>query len=215
VQTNTGEEKIAIGTYFLITVLGYQIGEITWNYILVSVEAFRISRMKHKLYPLRPADTVSLNRTLLGYNQIAALNSVLETTFISGLALLLPEHHYLRYPILIMVLVFSYLVIGLSIFVPRLCVQHVVQDSKIKEMNSIQGLLIPLYNRIDNLSNLEFEKLKRLDEIHEIVQGSCENFLPLSTLGRVLGTFFLPTITFILAVASETYLQMLLEKFIW
>ena len=213
IQSNNAGAAIPTGTYFMIVVLGYQIGEVTWNYILVSVEAHRISLMKHKLYRLRPADTVSLHLSLQGYNQLAALNSLFMTAFIGMLALLLPEQQYLTNPILLVMLIITYFVIGLSIFVPRLSIQHIVQESKMEEMKLFQNLINPLYDRIQVLSTVEFEQLKRLDEIHEIAQSSCENFLPFSTIGRVFGTLFLPTLTFFLAVASETYLQMLLERF--
>lgn len=211
-QHNIASATIPTGTYIMIAVLGYQIGEVTWNYILVSLEAHRISLMKHKLYCLRPADTVSLHKSLQGYNQLAALNSLFMTAFLGMLALLLPEQQYLTNPILLVVLIITYFVIGLSIFVPRLSIQRIVQASKIQKMKSIQNLLNPLYDRIQVLSTTEFEQLKRLDEIHEIIQSSSENYLPFSTIGRVFSTLFLPTLTFILAVASETYLQMLLER---
>lgn len=211
---NIANAAIPTGSYFMIAVLGYQIGEVTWDYILVSVEAHRISLMRHKLYRLRPADTVSLHQSLKGYNQLTALNSIFMTAFLGMLALLLPEEQYLTNPILLIVLIITYFVIGLSIIVPRLSIQRIVHTSKMQEMKSIQNQLSPLCDRIEALSPMEFEELKRLDEIHEIVQSSCENFLPFSTIGRFFGTLFFPTLTFILAVASQTYLQILLERII-
>jgi len=115
---------------------------------------------------------------------------------------------------LLIVLIITYFVIGLSIIVPRLSIQHIVQESKMQETKSIQNLLNPLCERIEILSSVEYEQLKRFDEIHEIIQSSCENFIPFSTIGRFLGTLFFPTLTFILAVASQTYLQIILERII-
>lgn len=212
-QPYIAETPIATGAYFLIAVIGYQIGESTWNFILLCVEAHKISLMEHNLYWFRPAHTVSIIQSLRGYNQLAALNSLLMTAFLGGLAWMLPEQQYPTNLILLIYLVVTYIVIGLSIFVPRLSLQRIVQASKVQELKLIQGFLNPLNNKIQSLSDKEFEELKRLDEIHEVIQNSCENFLPFSTIGRILGAFFLPTVTFILAVASETYLQMLLEKF--
>ncbi len=203
---------IPTGTYFVIAMLGYQIGENTWNHILMCIEAYRFADMRHRLYRLRPADTATLHQSLRGYNQIGALNSLFLTVFIGGFALLLREQHYLTDPIFLAYILVAYIVIGLQIFIPRLTIQRIVQMSKMQEMISIQNLINPLYDRIHELSVTELDYLKQLDEIHEIVQSSSENFLPFSTFGRVIGTLFFPTITFILAVASEAYLANLLER---
>jgi len=212
VQSSLAGTIIPSGTYFLIAVVGYQIGESTWLFLLICAEAYKISAMEHKLYWFRPGDTVSIHQSFVGYNQLAGLNSLIITVFIGGLELLLPDQQYLANSIILVYLLVNYLLIGLTIIVPRISIQRVVQASKVQEMRSIQNLLNPLHKKIQDLSTEEFEQLKRLDEIHEIVQSSRANYLPFSTVGRVFGTLFLPTLTFILTTASERYLQTFLGR---
>jgi hypothetical protein len=58
----------------------------------------------------------------------------------------------------------------------------------------------------------EYAELKRLDELHAKIRDSSESLLPLATIGQIVGTLVLPTVTTIVAVAGEAYLARLLGR---
>jgi hypothetical protein len=200
------------GTLIVIGLLSYQIGEIACNNLLICFEARNFSRMDHELYRFSPLATFSLQTSIRGYNRFGLTTSLLMTVYIAASALLLPMEMYLHNPIWLGLVLLVYLITISGVVVPRIYIQKIVRDYKQKELIPIRKHLNALFDRLLMLSPQDFSEMSRLVALQEQLQRAPESCLPLSTAGRLFGTLFLPTFTFLLAVAGEAYLTKLIER---
>jgi hypothetical protein len=209
---HTQGQSIPSGTLIVIGLLSYQIGEIACNNLLICFEARNFSRMDHGLYRFNPLGTYSLQTSIRGYNRFGLTTSLLMSVYIAASALLLPMEMYLHNPVWLGLVLLVYLIIICGVVVPRIYIQKIVRDYKEKQLAPIRKHLNALFDKLLMLSPQEFSGMSRLVALEERLQRAPESCLPLSTAGRLFGTLFLPTFTFLLAVAGEAYLTKLIER---
>lgn len=213
IQSNHAPYFIPFGTYIVIGLLAYQIGENTLNNILVCVEIQRFTRMTHHLHRFYPLLTPEIQTSIRGYSRLGFLSSILMTFYIGSSALLLPEQVYLRNWVWLALMVTAYMVIILGILISRLSIQQILQRFKQRILLPIRKQIDGMFDRYQSLSEEEYQELMRLDSIHNKIQSAPDSCLPLYTIGRLFGNLVLPTLTFVLAVMGEVYLSALLERF--
>ena len=211
-QEKTGAFHTPLGTLALFFILAYQVGENTINSIVMGIEAFCWSEYRYNLYSVAPIETIFLQRAIRGYDLVVFLNSIFMTLFIAGAAFLLSGTSYIYMGVLLVLLLVAFLDISLLFFLPRIAIQRIVRSAKNRAMLPLQNKLNALYEEYEDLNDHEFEALKRTEEIYNMTKSSSDRLLPLASFGKMIGSLLLPTITFYLAVAAETYLSMLLER---
>ena len=79
-------------------------------------------------------------------------------------------------------------------------------------MAPLQSRLNDLSARLQELTEDEYEEMRRLKEAHDQIRDSSENVLPIRAIGQIVGSLLLPTVAFVAAVAGEVYLERLLER---
>ena len=205
---------VPVGTIVVSALLLYQTGENSYVTFMLGIESRILAAYDYELYRLSPIDSVALRRSIRGYNQLGLLQSLFVTTFIILFAFLLPADSNLIAPIALILLLVAYLAIGFGVLVPRLAFQRLVQAEKEREMAPLQRRMNHLSSRLRELTAEEYAELKRLDEMHNKIRDSSENLLPLATIGQIVGTLLLPTVTTIAAVAGEAYLVRLLGRLV-
>jgi signal transduction histidine kinase len=214
IQRRTSGVSIPAGTIAVGAMLIYQVGEITYGTFMLAIETRILVAYDYILYRLSPIDSVALRRSIPGYNQVGLGNSLIVTLIIIGFVILLPARSSLIGPIALIMLLMSYLGIAFGMFMPRLAMQRIIRAEKEREMAPLQRRLNELSARLRELSEEEYQELKRLAEIHDTIRDSSENLLPLATIGQIIGTLILPTVTFIIAVAGEAYVSPLMDRLI-
>jgi hypothetical protein len=203
---------IPVGTFIVFALLSYQIGEIAYNNLLMSFEARNFSKMRHELFRFSPIDTFELQRAIRGYNRFGLMTSLVLTVYIASSAILLPNLAYLANPIWLGLVLAVYLITILGVVVPRFYVQTIVRNFKKAELVPLRNRIDYFFDRLDSLSEAEYAEMDRLVSVQEKIQKAPDSCLHFSTIGRIFGTLLLPTFTFILAVAGEVYLSMILES---
>lgn len=205
---------ISAGTIVVAAMLLYLVGENLYGIFIWSVESRILVGYKYELYRLSPIDSVAVQRSLRGYNGAALLASLLTTIFIIELIILLPAHSSLLVQIALVLLIITYLSVGLGVLLPRLAIRRIIQAQKEREMAPLQSRLNYLSARLRELTEDEYEEMKRLEETHDKIRNSSEDVLPIGAIGRIVGTLLLPTVTFVAAVAGQVDLSNLLERFL-
>lgn len=207
------DANLAIGTFFIVAVLSYQLGENTYIALMMCLEAYRLSAYDYDLYCLSPIDTIQVRQAAKAYNQLGLLDSLVITMFIVSIAALLPDPAYLLSPTMLAVWFVVYFVIVLEVFVPRSQIQRIVRRSKVRELAPLQKRLNDLLSDLPHLTSEQYRELERLQDVHRTIRHSPERLFSSGGVGKVAGTLLLPLITFMISVVSETYLSMVLEPF--
>lgn len=205
---------IPVSSLLVIGILSYQIGEVAFFNMMMCFEARNFANMEHVLYRFNPLETDNLQRAITGYNQFGILTSLVMAIFIASSAILLPDYAYLTNPTWIILILAVYLIVILAVILPRSYIQKIVKQTKKKELEPIRQKLNIMFDRLIDLNKEEYDEMLRLEKVQTMVSEAPESCLPYNTIGRVFGTLVLPTLTFILAVLSEVYLSVLLEKII-
>lgn len=207
------EIAIPAGTIILGAMLLYQVGEISYTVFMLGIESRILGEYDYELYRLSPIDSVAIQRSIRGSNRLGLLVCVIATVFILGFVVLLPaSESALIQQIALILMVLAYLATGFGVVLPRLAIKRVVQAEKEREMAPLQRRLDHLSARLRELSDAEYDEMKRLKETHDIIRDSSENVLPISTIGQLFSSLILPTLAFAVAVAGEVLLGNLLES---
>jgi len=214
IQGPTSIVPVSAGTIVVAAVLLYQVGEMTYGMLLLGPESRILGAHKYELYRLSPIDSVALQRSIRGYNGLALLNSVMTPIFILEFVILLPARPSLIAQIALVLLIMTYVSVGFVVLLPRLAMRRIIQAHKEREMAPLQSRLNALSARLRQLTEDEYEEMKRLKETHDQIRNSSENVLPVGAIGRILGALLLPTASFLAAVVSQVDLSNLLERFL-
>jgi hypothetical protein len=199
------------GTVVLGAMLLYQVCEITYTVFILGLESRILVAYDYELYRLSPIDSVALQQSIRGSNQIGVLVSLVATVFIIGFVILLPDPQ-LMILIGLILLGMAYLTTGFGVILPRLAMKRIVQLEKEREMVPLQRRLDYLSARLRELTEEEYEEMKRLKETHDIIRDSSEDVLPISTIGQLVSSLIVPTVALVAAVAGETFLGTLFER---
>lgn len=214
IRQRTPGVAIPAGTIVVGAMLLHQVGEIMYTVFMLGIEAGMLGDYDYELYRLSPIDSVALQQSIDGSNRIALLVGLVATIFIIGFVILLPAQSSLIGQIALALLVMTYLATGFGVLLPRLAMKRIVQLEKAREMVPLQRRLDYLSAHLRELSDADYEEMKRLKEIHDIIRDSSENVLPISTIGQLVSSLILPTIAFMAAVAGEVVLSNVLERLV-
>lgn len=211
-QRGRANLSIPAGTVVLGTMLLYQVGEISYTIFMLGLESRILAGYDYELYRLSPIDSVAIQRSIRGSNQLGLWICLIATVFIIGFLFLLPTNEStLTRQITSILLAVAYLATGFGVLVPRWAIKEIVHAEKEREMAPLQRRLDALSARVRELSEAEYQELMRLKETHDIIRDS-PNVLPLSTVGQLFSTLIIPTLAFLVAVAGEVLLGNLLKS---
>jgi hypothetical protein len=196
----------------VICFLAYQIGELACNNLLMVFEARNFSKVDHSLFRFNPLKTESIQRSIVGYNQFALVTSLVMTVFIVSSIILLPNTAYLTNPVWLFIIFSVYSIVILAVIFPRYYVQQLIRKTKQRQLTPVRQKLNNIFDRLMHLNDQEYKEMLRLIDIQDLICKAPDSSLPFSTIGRILGTLILPTISFILAVLGEAYISTLLQR---
>ena len=203
--------SLPAGSFVVIALLSYQPGELACNNLLMCFEARNFSKMNHDLYRFDPLSTFDLQRAIKGYGYFGLTTALVVTIYIASSALLLPDPAYLTNPAWLGLMLCVYLVLILGVVVPRRYVETIVRRFKERELRPLRKRFNRMFDRVEVLTDDEYADMLRTEKVQKMVQETPDSCLPYATIGRLLGTLLLPTLTFVLAVAGELYLTRLFE----
>lgn len=205
---------VPAGSIVLGAIILFSVGEIVYSVFMLGIESRMLSDYDYHLYRLSPIDSVPLQRSIAGSGQIGALVGIIATIWIVSLVALLPRQSSPAAQMALILLVVAYVSTGFGILVPRLAMRRIIQLEKMREMAPLQRRLDHLTARVGELSDVEYEELQHLKDVHDAIRDSSENVLPLATIGQLVSSLILPTIAFVAAVAGEVVLGGFLERFL-
>jgi hypothetical protein len=100
----------------------------------------------------------------------------------------------------------------LTVISPRYFVQQLIRRFKRIQLTPIRQKLNNMFDQLLHLSDEEYDEMLRLIDIQDLIYKAPDSGLPFSTIGRIIGTLFMPTATLILAVVGEVYLSTLFQQ---
>lgn len=181
---------------------------------MMTGEAHHLTTCTYKLYRLSPADSVVVRRSLLGYNQLAALNVAASTVGPLCVLLLLPAGSDLTWPVLLFLLLLLYVSTGLGVMLPRVVLGRIIRRTKESEMQVLQIRVDNLLPRVGELTEDEREEFTQLQETHDAIRDSPENLLTLGDVAKVVGTLALSTLTIVATAFANVYVAEWVKPFL-
>ena len=213
-QRYIGSVPMQAGTLWINAYLFYVLTEESYLSLAIFVEAHNMSVCHYQLYGLSPIDSLALKRAVRGYNQVGAI-FVLALTLVAFLfVLVLPADPNLIAAFVISLLLVEYLVCALGFLGPRLFLGRIVRVKKEQEMEPLRGELNGLLARLKELTEEEYDRMKRLQETHDAIRDSSENLLPLGDLAKVVGALALSTLTVVATALADAYLAEWVKPFL-
>jgi hypothetical protein len=180
-----------------------------YGWFMMSPEAYTLTTCNYELYPLSPADSVVVRRSLVGYNQLGAVNMLVGTGGTLLLLVLLPAGSGVIWPVVLFMLLLIFVSTGAGVMIPRLVLGRIIRRAKEAEMETLQVRLKDLLPRVRELTEDEREEFTQLQETHDAIRDSPENLLPLSAILRNVGALLLSTATILVAAFAEEWIAWL------
>ena len=81
-------------------------------------------------------------------------------------------------------------------------------------MERLRGELNGLLARVKELTEEEYERMKRLQETHDAIHDSSENLLPVGDLAKVVGALVLSTLTIVATAFADVYVAEWVKPFL-
>jgi hypothetical protein len=131
---------------------------------------------------------------------------MVATTIIIGFLVLLADQAALVGQIALALLALAYVATALGVVLPRLAMKRIVRAEKERELGPLQERLDDLAGRLGSLTEREDKELVRLRETHDLIRRSGESVLPLSSVGQLLSSLIIPTITVALSQAGREFI---------
>ena len=200
------------GALYIGTLTVYVVMQNVCGTVMMAPEAYNLSTCRYELYRLSPADSVAVRRSLLGYNQFALLNIAFSTLVILLLLLVLPGGSALVAPVVFFLLLLEVVSTAVGTLVPRLLMGHVIRAEKEKEMEILQARLNDLLPRLEELTEEEYEKMRRLQDSQDAIRDSPDNLLPLVEIAKVVGALLLSIITVLVTAFAQEWFSELAKR---
>ena len=181
---------------------------------MMTAEAYNLTTCNYELYRLSPADSVLVQRSLHGYNQLGAVNIVTSTAGALFVLLLLPTGSDLTLPVLLFLLLVLYVSTGMGVMLPRVVLGRIIRRTKAAEMETLQIRLDSLLPRLEELTEEEYDRMKRFQETHDAIRDSSENLLPLGDLAKIVGALALSTLTIVATAFADAYVAEWVKPFL-
>jgi len=203
-----------VGTLYMGALVLFTLAENAYCMVWAPVEARSLSTCRYSLYRLSPADSVPVRQSVRGYNQLGLLN-VLLTTMASLLFLvLLPGGSRLVAPFVACLLLLELVYTGLGSVAPRLVLGQIIRSRKEEEMAALQHRLDDLLPRMQELSEAEYRKMKRLQETQNAIRDSPDNLLPLGAIVSTAGALLLSALTMVATAFAQEWVAGFLQRFV-
>jgi len=199
------------GTIVVAAMLIYEVGEVLFTVIMLGVESRLLDRYDYDLYRLSPIDSVGMQRSIRGSNRLGLLVGLVATTIIVGFLVLLADQAALVGQIALALLGLAYVATAVGVLLPRLAMKRIVRAEKERELSPLQERLDDLAGRLSRLDEREEKELVRLRDTHDLIRRSSESVLPLSSVGQLLSSLIIPTITVALSQAGREFIARLFK----
>lgn len=131
-------ERGAAGALYLGILIAFIATQNAYCLIMMVPKVYNLSTWVYELYHLSPADSVLARRSLLGYNQLGALNVLSMSVSISWILPLLPAGSCLVGPVVLFLLLLMYLFTAVGTLLPRLLMGRMIRAKKEEEMETLQ-----------------------------------------------------------------------------
>ncbi|HTE50222.1 MAG TPA: hypothetical protein VK698_05065 [Kofleriaceae bacterium] len=194
------------GTLVVAAMLLYEVGEVLFTVVMLGVESRLLDRYDYDLYRLSPIDSIGVQRSIRGSNRLGLLVGLVATTIIVGFLMLFADQAALVGEIALSLLAMAYIATAMGVILPRLAMKRIVRGEKERELGPLQHRLDELTGRLGNLSEREDKELVRLRETHDLIRRSGESVLPLSSIGQLLSSLIIPTLTVALSQAGREFI---------
>jgi hypothetical protein len=208
-QMDGSDAPLDAGTTVIAAMLLYEVGEVLFTVIMLGIESRLLDRYDYDLYRLSPIDSIGLQRSIRGSNRLGLLVGLVATTIIVGFLVLLSDRAALVARIALALLGLAYLATALGVILPRLAIKRIVRAEKERELAPLQQRVDDLTGRLADLTEREDKELTRLRETHDIIRRSSESVLPLSSIGQLLSSLIIPTLTVALSHAGREFIARL------
>ena len=204
----TGHHPIPMGTQVLGFYAFLFVGALAANLTLLACETPMLIREEYRLFRHNPAQTLSLQRSLQGYNRLVANDSLFITIIILLSAVLLPSDSGLLMPVSLLLLGLAYSSIALIMILSRHTLGQIIRAAKERELVILQERISVLWERILDLDDNESRELDRLEKSYDRLASTPQT---LFNLGQAINTFmaaiFFPTLSTLLSYLVTNALQ--------
>jgi hypothetical protein len=204
---------VAAGTLYIGAFCVFLVMQPAYLWFMMSPEAYILTTCNYELYPLSPADSVVVRRSLHGYNQLGAVNMLVATGATLFLLVLLPAGSGVIWPVVLFMLLLIYVSAGTAAMIPRLVLGRIIRRTKEAEMEKLQVRLKDLLPRVGELTEDERKEFTQLQETHDAIRDSPENLLPLGAILRNVGALLLSTITILITAFAQEWIAWLAKTF--
>jgi hypothetical protein len=204
---------VPVGALYIGVLLVFLIIQSSYGMVMMAPQAYILSTCKHRLFGLSPADSVTVRRSLRGYNRFGTLVVSIFTLLILLLTILLPGSLGVIAPVVLALLLVEYVCTAIAILVPRLMIERLIRAKKEEEMEILQVRLNDLLPQVGKLNEEEQDEMTQLQETHHAIRDSPENLLPLGAILRNVGALLLSTATILVAAFAEEWIAGLVKFF--
>lgn len=196
----TGNHPIPVGTQVLGFYSFLLVGALAGNLTLLACETPMLIREEYRLFRHTPVQTLSLQRSLRGYNRIVGNDSLFITIIILLSVTLLPPDSGLLLPVALLLLGLAYSSILLIMFLSRFTLGQIISAAKERELAILQKRISVLWDRLLALDENESKELERLEKSYDRLASTPQTLL---NLGQAINTFmaaiFFPTLSTLLS----------------
>jgi len=203
---------VPVGTLYMGALVLFTLAENAYCMVWAPVEARSLSTCRYSLYRLSPADSVPVRQSVRGYNQLGLLNVLLATMASLLFLVLLPGGSRLVAPFVVCLLLLELVYTGLGSVAPRLVLGQIIRSRKEEEMAALQHRLDDLLPRMQELSEAEYRKMKRLQETHNAIRDSPDNLLPLGAILGAAGALLLSALTIVATAFAQEWIAAFLKR---
>jgi hypothetical protein len=196
----TGNYPIPAGTQFLGFYALLLIGALNGNLTLLALETPLLIHEEYRLFRHNPAQTLALQRSLRGYNQLVANDSFFITIIILLAVVLIPDDSGLLVPITLALLGLAFTSIAMIKIMSRHIMGQIIRSAKERELAALQERISVLCCRVLTLNENEVKELERLEKSYDRLAATPHSLL---NLGQAINTFILailfPTLSTIIS----------------
>jgi hypothetical protein len=181
---------------------------------MLFMESHRFVGCRLELYGLSPYHSFALQQSVSGFNWLGASSILVVTVLGAMILIVLPSISSLVIPIVVALLAVEYLCVAVGTVGPRLMIGRIIRAKKREEMAPLRDRLNTLLPQVENLTEEEYDSMRRLQETHDTIRDSPDNLLPLGALAKVVGALLLSTLTILGTAFAEELMAEFARRFV-
>lgn len=214
VTTSGDWSQVAPGSIWLLLVLVFWVGELTW----VMVDEVGVNRLyarqRYQLPAYRPIDSPVIQQFLRAANASARHMAMFSTLYLVYALVLLPHDAALILPFVAVILGACYGLTIAMIVSNRRRIARIVGEEKSRRLADLGSQIDALMARVPDLSPEDERRLDQLRKVYDDVRESPLTITRSSAVGRIVRTALVPTLSFVALAAAEGYVERVLNKFL-